>query len=153
MNEKGCGDLFYRYCDEYKILANNSCNVFTYSVSELQWFSQSLSATYWKYYTYNGAEAGGEDDGGDDFEDDFGAFNAKLQQSSIYNNEDEECRLDSEIPTTYIKSKRMGLVGSTCGYKYQIVNSHEEADFTIKVLREGAVALMASGALALSLTF
>ena len=107
-----CRDLFYPYCDEYLIWEDDSCNAYTFSISEVQWYSGSLTATYWKYVECNpGTDGGGDDDGFSN----FGDFKAKLKQDRMPNNAEIDCCLDSEIPNTYEKSYRMNMIGSTCG--------------------------------------
>ena len=147
-----CRDIFYRHCDEYLLYSESSCNVFLFSQSEIKWFSSDIRAVYWTYYDAVAAsENEGEDadDNGDDFGD-FGDFKAKLKQESIFNNVDEECELGSSIPEQYEQSKRMGLVGGKCGYKFQIRNFNKYADMTFEVYRDGALALAASASLAVA---
>ena len=82
-----CYDLWYSYCDSYQLEPEESCNVFTYSVSEIQWFSASISAVHWIYQEKEvdpndptTAEGGSSDDFSEfgDFSSDFSDFKAKL---------------------------------------------------------------------------
>ena len=116
---KKCSDIFYKHCDEYLLYSESSCNVFVYSQSELKYFSNDIRAVYWTYYDAIKAEdKEAEEEAEDDNVDDFGDFKAKLKQDSVFNNVEEECVLGSSIPEQYEQSKRMGMIGSTCGYKF-----------------------------------
>lgn len=132
--------MWYWYCDEYELEGGQTCNVFTYSDSELQWKSASLEANFWKYYEENAGtidklvddivdtSTGFGDasldfvDPVEDLEDDFNDFKAKLKQEKITitkeGEEDKECILSSEIPKVYKNSDRKSMIGSTCAYKF-----------------------------------
>ena len=72
-----CYDLWYSYCDQYQLEPESSCNVFTYSVSEIKWYSQSLSAVHWVYVEKaedpDDPSSGSGSSDGDDFSE-FGDF-------------------------------------------------------------------------------
>ena len=144
---KKCSDIFYRHCDEYLLYPESSCNVFIFSQSELKWFSPDIRAVYWTYFDQTVQTDGAEDGEEESINDDFGDFKAKLKQESVFNNKDEECELSSSIPEAYEQSKRIGMIGSTCGYKFQIRNFNKYTDMTFKVVRDSSVALAASAAL------
>lgn len=152
-----CSDLFYNICESYTLEADSSCNVNTYSDSQIDWFSSDLYVVNWYYIEgVEEVEEEEEEDADEEETDSFyvNNFQAEDEDDEDDDDEDEEdnvpCVLDSEIPTQYKKGTRMQLFSGLCGFKYQITNTNVEATYTFNVLRDGAFALTASAVSALA---
>lgn len=132
---KKCIDPYYGYCDELEIWAEGRCNVFTFSDSRLTWDSADLKVSYWSYYERSNLESDYEVTGAD------------------FDNDDENsaCRLleGSELAESYTKGDRINYTGGMCGFKFLIENSANGPN-PIKVLKDGAMTLMAGSALAVA---
>jgi len=65
-----------------------------------------------------------------------------------------KCVQATDIPADYKKNKDLSAMAGKCGFKYQITNKNEFANFTMTVLRAGAssLAMPALGAAAIALT-
>ena len=123
-----CNDVYFFTCDVYHILPGESCNVFTFSDSRMEWFSQRVSAVYWTYM--ESTEAKGEEDPRDPF--------------SV------GCEILTPQPTPYSSATKINYQGGICGFKFQVSNSDANTDYEFTVLRDGASTLLASAAAALA---
>jgi len=44
-----CRDVFYKYCDTYKIDPSGTCNFETFDNASLNWFAKNIKVRYWPY--------------------------------------------------------------------------------------------------------
>jgi len=142
-----CSSLFYNMCEAYIIDAEGSCNVMTYSDSQINWFSSDLYVVNWFYIDGIEESVITEDDTSQENEE-INEGETPVEEDKVEEDRDVPCVLDSEIPTQYTKGTRMQIYSGLCGFKYQITNLNVNATYTFEVLRDGAVTLAASSAVA-----
>lgn len=155
-NEEGaskkedCSSLFYNMCESYVMEADSSCNVFTYSDSQIDWFSSEIYVVNWYFIEKNeAAEAEKAAETAEGFEEEI-QFDENGDPIVPEEPEELPCDLDSEIPTQYERGTRMQLFSGLCGFKYQITNTDVNATYTFDVLRDGAVTMAASVSVAVA---
>ena len=138
-------DLFFDYADSYRMDPANTCNVFTYSTSQVTWNSNDLEAFYWQYYTGELPEEEakeGEDGSAEDGDDDFSDFKKDTSADTVLQRtlrqeevEEEKIKIEgppegheklglpdyclptSEIPQEYGEGTTLKTTGNFCGYK------------------------------------
>ena len=152
-----CFDLFYRYCDEYEIGPEQTCNVHTFSRSSVKYLTTELDVIYWVFIKTDEEEeieiTPVNDNDFDDFSSANGAFNFKAKLQAHEPEEldpDEEpredpfengCVKEAEIPSPYNKGNAISLQGLQCALRYQIVNKSELGTYKFSVGRDSAAAL------------
>lgn len=164
-------DLFFDYADQYRMKPAGTCNVFTYSTTQVAWAANDLEAFYWQYYTGESPtdatanEEGGSNNPSEAGEDEFSDFKKAddtqtvLKRTLKQSEENEEVKIEgppeghekiglpdycvaqSEIPQEYNEGTTLKTSGNFCGFKIQVRNKSTYAEYDFQVLRNSAMSV------------
>ena len=143
--------MFYGYCEEFELLPEGTCNVFTFSRSGLKWLTTKIQANYWVYAREVDYFDYGENTTFDDFDD----FKAEYELADVGPPVDAEdfffdwdgCEPISDMPAIYTQGTAISLKSQECAIKFQLMNRDVQGIYSFKVVRDSAVTLAAAAAL------
>ena len=164
-----CTSLFYWYCDEYEIEAGESCNVSTFSDTQIQWEWEEVVVSTMAYGTDGGwgrIDELNENDSSSNFNSfmrDISVWTEGALQSLIYKSDNipdndhkwysswadpfsEGCYELQSTPVKYDQETlpKLNRMSGMCGFRLTFTNNNEFRSLPVKVLRDSATTLVTS---------